>query len=164
VSLRRLTSRNSLTLKNFSQRGVEDGYRAKVRQNWCHMNHGQGWVIFEESYPECNRRLLSIMASRRAARDVKAFMEQLYIGRYASIQEQLAFKKSRKSASHDFLVDQGGQDIAYGHDPVFFGICARSIVPKGLVLEFEYRIIVKFISHPLEVTWETTKQSLTVEC
>src|ERR1017187_5387865 len=25
VSLRRLTSRNSLTLKNFSQRGVEDG-------------------------------------------------------------------------------------------------------------------------------------------
>src|SRR5450755_3544974 len=26
VSLRRLTSRNSLTLKNFSQRGVEDGF------------------------------------------------------------------------------------------------------------------------------------------
>src|ERR1039457_5960570 len=32
VSLRRLTSRNSLTLKNFSQRGVEDGPKLSRRQ------------------------------------------------------------------------------------------------------------------------------------
>jgi hypothetical protein len=125
------------------------------------INYGTAWVLFEQALNPPTRGLLSILSPRRTARDVAAYMEQLYVDRFCSIRAQLVYKKSRKFALCPTTIDRYGLGMHCGHDPGFVGIYARKILLKGDVLEYEYRIVA-VTDHPRHLVFETKRQTLTV--
>jgi hypothetical protein len=125
------------------------------------MKHGPAWILFEESYHSGSRKLLSIQPSRRTSRDIVSFMEQLYVDRFASMDERMQYKKSRDAATYKPTVD--GHTIHCGHDPFFVGIRARQTDLRGGLLEFHYRIIIRQSSEPLDFKTEERSQVLNVD-
>ncbi len=132
------------------------------RSHLAAINHGTGWVLFEQSSkgPACT--LLSILSPRRPARNVAAYLEQLYVDRFSSIRAQLIYKKSRKHAAWPIKMDRYGLGMRCGQDPCFFGIYARKIVLIGNVLEYEYKIV-EVADDPRHIVFQTKRQSLTVD-
>ena len=118
------------------------------------MNYGTGWVIFEESYREGTKKLVSILSPRRTPKDVSAFVEQLYIDRYGSIRERLGYKKSRKAAAYTPMMDGFGGVMHCGHEPYLVGIHAHKIVLRDGQLEFTYRIATNRDKGPMNVKFE----------
>jgi hypothetical protein len=123
--------------------------------------HGTGWVLFEQSSDRPAHSLLSILSPRRPARDVAAYLEQLYVDRFCSILAQLIYKKSRKYAAWPTRIDRYGLGMRCGHDPCFFAIYARKILLRGNLLEFEYKIV-EVAEEPRQLLFQTKRQSLTV--
>ncbi len=126
------------------------------------MNYGRGWVIFEESYREGTRTLVSILSPRRTPKDVSTFVEQLHIDRYGSVRERLEYKKSRKAAAYTPMFDGYGGVMHCGHEPHLVGIYARKIVLQDGRLEFTYRIATNRGKGPMNVKFEERQQSLAV--
>jgi hypothetical protein len=126
------------------------------------MRHGTGWVLFEQASDRPTRSLLSILSPRRTARDVAAYVEQLYVDRFCSIRGQLTYKKSRKYAAYPAAIGRYGLSVHCGHEPRFFGVYARDILLKGNVLEYEYRVVV-IADNPPHLLLETRRQSLTID-
>lgn len=123
---------------------------------------GTGWVLFEQASDRPTRSLLSILSPRRTARDVAAYVEQLYVDRFCSIRVQLIYKKSRKYALHPATIGRYGLSVHCGHEPSFVGVLARDIRLKGNVLEYEYRVVVNAEDRP-RVLLEIRRQSLTID-
>ena len=125
------------------------------------IHHGTGWILFERqsNRPACT--LLSILAPRRPARSVAAYLEQLYIDRFCSIRAQLSYKKSRKFAAWPTRIDRYGLGMHCGNDPRFFAIYARKILLTGTLLEYEYRIV-EIADDPRRLVYQTKRRSLTV--
>jgi hypothetical protein len=131
------------------------------RRDLAAINHGTGWILFEQpsDQPACN--LLSILSPRRPARNVAAYLEQLYIDRFCSIRAQLIYKKSRRHAAWPTRIDRYGLGMRCGRDPCFFGIYARKILLKGNILEYEYKFV-EVADDPRHLAFQTKRQSLTV--
>jgi hypothetical protein len=87
-------------------------------------------------------------------------MEQIYIDRFGSIEEKLAYKKSRKNPAFPAKVDRYGQSVHCGNGITFFAIYGRKIIRHGNEVKFEYRIAADG-SNPLDPKWK--QQSLTVD-
>jgi hypothetical protein len=132
------------------------------RRHLAEINHGTGWVLFEEASNRSARTLLSILSPRRPARDVAAYLEQLYVDRFCSIRAQLIYKKSRKYATCPTRIDRYGLGMRCGNDPCFLGIYARKIFLAGNVLEFEYKIV-EVAEDPRHLVFQTKRQSLPVD-
>jgi len=126
------------------------------------INHGTGWVLFERTpnRPVCT--LLSILSPRRPARNVAAYLEQLYVDRFCSVRAQLIYKKSRKSAAWPIKIDRYGMSMRCGHDPYFFGIYARKILLAGNTLEYEYKIV-EVADDSRHLEFQIKRESLTVK-
>jgi hypothetical protein len=125
------------------------------------INHGTGWVLFEQPSDQPARTLLSILSPRRPVRSVAAYLEQLYLDRFCSIRAQLIYKKSRRYAAWPTRIDRYGLGMRCGHDPCFFGIYARKILLAGNILEYEYQIV-EVADDPRHLAFQTKRQSLTV--
>src|ERR1700722_282485 len=125
------------------------------------INHGTGWLLFEQpiNRPACT--LLSILSPRRPARNVAAYLEQLYVDRFCSIRAQLMYKKSRKYAAWPIKIDRYGLSMRCGQDPCLFGIYARKIVLTGNILEYEYKIV-EVSEDPRHLVFQIRRKSLTV--
>jgi hypothetical protein len=89
------------------------------------MNHGAGWIVFEESYHERTRRLLSILPARRNRKEVISFVQQTYVDRFASVAEKLSYKKHPKSAPFNVFDDAYGGPIHVGHEPFYVAVYAQ---------------------------------------
>ena len=126
------------------------------------INHGTGWLLYEQpsDRPACT--LLSILSPRRPARNVAAYLEQLYVDRFCSVRAQLIYKKSRKYAAWPTRLDRYGLGMRCGNDPCFFGIYARKIILTGNVLEFEYKVV-EVADDPRHLVFQTKRQSLSVD-
>jgi hypothetical protein len=131
------------------------------RPHLAAINHGTGWVLFAQSSnrPACT--LLSILSPRRPAREVAAYLEQLYVDRFCSIRAQLSYKKSRRYTAWPTRIDRYGLGMRCGHDPCFFGIYARKILLTGNILEYEYKIV-EAADDARQLVLQTKRQSLTV--
>jgi len=131
------------------------------RSGQAAINHGAGWVLFEQpsNRPACT--LLSILSPRRPARNVAAYLEQLYVDRFCSVPAQLFYKKSRKYAAWPIKIDRYGLGMRCGHDPCFFGIFARKILLMGNILEYEFKIV-EVADNPRHIVFKVKRQSLTV--
>jgi hypothetical protein len=125
------------------------------------MNHGSGWILFQQKFGESHRVLLSILPARKARDDVAAYMEQLYVDRFSSIHQRLDYKKHRKTIN-SVITDRGGGVMHCGHDPYFHCLYASKIVLKGNVLEYFYRILVN-ADDPLNPRFEQRSQAIEVE-
>jgi hypothetical protein len=126
------------------------------------INHGTGWVLFEQPTDRLACTLLSILSPRRPVRNVAAYLEQLYVDRFCSIRAQLSYKKSRRYAAWPIKIDRYGLGVRCGHDPCFLGIYARKILLTGNVLEYEYKSV-EVAAETRHLVYETKHQSLTVK-
>jgi hypothetical protein len=131
------------------------------RSHLAAINHGTGWVLLEQpsNRPACT--LLSILSPRRPARNVAAYLEQLYVDRFCSIRAQLSYKKSRKYAAWPIKIDRYGLGMRCGHDPCFLGIYARKILLTGNILEYEYKIV-EVSDDPRHILFQIKRHFLTV--
>jgi len=134
---------------------------AARRSHLAAINHGTGWVLIEQppNRPAC--ALLSILSPRRPARNVAAYLEQLYVDRFCDIRAQLSYKKSRKHAAWPIKIDRYGLGMRCGHDPCFLGIYARKILLTGNLLEYEYKIV-ETADDAEHIVFRIKRQSLTV--
>jgi hypothetical protein len=131
------------------------------RSHLTAINHGTGWVLFEQQSDRPACTLLSILSPRRPARNVAAYLEQLYVDRFSSIRAQLVYKKSRKHVAWPIKIDRYGLGMHCGLDPCFFGIYARKIVLAGNSLEYEYKVV-EVADDPRHIVFQIKRQSLTV--
>ena len=132
------------------------------RPHLAMINHGTGWLLFEKVADRPGFILLSILSPRRPARNVAAYLEQLYVDRFCSVRAQLIYKKSRKYAAWPTRLDRYGLGMRCGNDPCFFGIYARKIILTGNVLEFEYKVV-EVADDPRHLVFQTKRQSLSVD-
>jgi hypothetical protein len=141
--------------------GVLPAASGARRSHLTAINHGTGWVLLEQpsSRPACT--LLSILSPRRPARNVAAYLEQLYVDRFCSIRAQLSYKKSRKYAAWPIKIDRYGLGMRCGHDPCFLGIYARKILLTGNILEYEYKIV-EVSDDPRHIVFQLKRQFLAV--
>lgn len=77
---------------------------------------------------------MSVLSARRNQRFVVQFMQQLYVDKFASIEDRLAFKKSSSSYPLDPMQDRFYPMIHLGHNPFFVGIHAMDLRLTGNVL------------------------------
>jgi hypothetical protein len=126
------------------------------------INHGSGWVLFEQRPNRAGCTLLSILSPRRPARNVGAYLEQLYVDRFCSIRAQLVYKKSRRHAAWPIKIDRYGLGMRCGYDPCFFGIYAQKIRLTGNVLIYEYKIV-EVGNDPRHLVFQIKRQSVTVK-
>jgi hypothetical protein len=132
------------------------------RSHLAAINYGSGWVLFEQPSNRSACTLLSILSPRRPARNVAAYLEQLYVDRCCSIRAQLVYKKSRKYAAWPIKIDRYGLGMRCGRDPCFFGIYARKILLTGNILEYEYKIV-EVADDPRHIVFQIKRQSLTID-
>lgn len=126
------------------------------------MNHGAGWIVFEEFHREGTRRLLSILPARRNQKDVISFVQQIYVDRFASIDEKLSHKKHPESSPFNVLFDAGSRTIHVGDEPVYVAIYAHKIVLRENIVKFHYRIAVNR-GDPFNPVFEQRYQSITAD-
>ena len=126
------------------------------------MNHGPGWVIYEESFHKRTKKILAILPSRKSVWEIERIVEQMYVNRYCSINEKLAYKKSRKFKPHTHLTDHYSGIIHYGHEPYFVCIPARKIILHEGMLELHYRIAINR-DDPMNPIFEPRNQTIPLE-
>lgn len=127
-----------------------------------HVNYGAAWIVFEESYHQKTRRLLSVLPPRKSPGDVSEFMRQMYSDRAYAIAERLKYKKSPNSAPYQVMKGLYMSPLHIGHDPWLVGIYANRVLLKGDAIEFTYRILTNS-DDPLNPRLEDRTQSLLVE-
>jgi len=67
-------------------------------------------------------------------------MQQLYVDKFASLEERIAFKKSVHTFPFEPMRDPFSQIIHLGHSTVFIGIRATELVLSEHELKFTYKI------------------------
>lgn len=122
------------------------------------MQHGPAWVLFEESFHQQTKTLLSLLSPRRPVRDVVSFVEQAYVDRTGSLAEKVRYKKS---AIYTPVLD--GHVMHCGHELFLVCIYAQQISVHENVLSFTYRIITERGSSPEDFVWEERQQSIAVD-
>lgn len=102
-------------------------------------NYGSAWVVFEESAGSSVGVLMSIISPRRSFRFVADHVEQAFVDRYSPIHGRLAFKVSRKAASHPVEFPHRYRHIMQcGHDRVMHAIQAKALFVVDGLLVVEY--------------------------
>jgi len=128
------------------------------------MKLGKAWLIIEESIHEYPRKtLISIISPRKRERYVKQYIEQLYIDRYASFTEKIAYKKNQKSCPYP--AKRATSIFPYiltcGHNPTIMAYYCCKLKLKDGVLEYTFKSLRKTtedsgyfiseISHKIEI-------------
>ena len=104
------------------------------------MKTGKGWLIIEESIHKNTETLVSIISPRRAWNYVQKYVEQMYVDRFASIEEKIAYKK--KSGSWPYRAKKQGLYtgiIECGHDPIMWAYYCHKLTLENGVLNYTYK-------------------------
>ena len=128
------------------------------------MNHGAGWIVFEESVNAGVRRLVSILPARRTEKDVAIFMRQLYADSKLAIEDRLHYKKHPHDGPYQVSRGPHHNPMHVGHNPWLMGIYADKIELSGNSLTFTYKILVNPDELPLQKPrFENRQQTLPVD-
>ncbi|KRG71290.1 hypothetical protein ABB27_03285 [Stenotrophomonas terrae] len=106
--------------------------------------------------------MLSVLSPRKNQQFVVQFMQQLYVDRFATIANRLAFKKSSSNYPLEPMQDRFYPIIHVGHNPFFVGIRALDLRLTDNVLEFTYKIATD-TSDPFHPVYEPRSQSIVVD-
>jgi len=106
------------------------------------MDVGVGWVIIEYSVHSGKRFLISLINPRRTGEYVQRYVEQLYVDRYASIEEKISYKKNPKSWPYGAIF-QGpySGNITCGHDPIMSAHKCHKMKLKDGILTYIYKTL-----------------------
>jgi len=104
------------------------------------MDAGKAWVILEEYFHSSDRRLVSIVSPRKTIEYVCDLMEQMYVAKFASLDERITYKKDRKrSAFRMENYQQRGPTLLWcGQEPTFHAYRCHRLQVKGNTLFFWY--------------------------
>ena len=105
------------------------------------INRGAGWVVYEDDAlfgSPC--RLLSLLPAHRSVASIARYAEQVYVDRYASLDERFAYKRRPQDSRFAAKTDPRHGGIYVGQSPRFVGVYAQRIISHAGVLEFWYRI------------------------
>jgi hypothetical protein len=104
------------------------------------MNLGTAWVIVETSNHTGESSLLSIISFRRSKDYICTYMEQMYVDKYASIEEKIEYKKNRKKSP--FAMERHAQrgSPVCGHEPTYIAYQCSNMKLEGNTLKFKYRV------------------------
>ncbi len=106
------------------------------------MNIGKSWLIIEESFHNNTKILLSMISPRRMGRYVQKYMEQVYVDKYASIEEKIAYKKKPNSWPYRAHM-QGPYSgiIDCGHDPILMAYYCHKLSLENGVLTYTFKTL-----------------------
>jgi hypothetical protein len=103
------------------------------------MNLGTGWLIIEEG----TKTLISIISPRKQESYVQDYMEQLYIDKFASIEEKIAYKKNKKSWPYppQPVNPLFPYVLSCGHDPIFMAYRCHKLKQKDGEIEYTFKTL-----------------------
>ena len=106
------------------------------------MNIGKGWLIIEESVHKDTKSLVSIISPRRTESYVQKYMEQMYVDRFASIEEKIAYKKKPESWPYRANTQKHYSGIIdCGHDPIMMAYYCHKLNLKKGVLKYTFKTL-----------------------
>jgi len=106
------------------------------------MNVGKGWLIIEESGHKDTKSLVSMISPRRSGSYVQKYMEQMYVDRFASIEEKIAYKKKPESWPYRANVQKRYSGIIdCGHDPILVAYYCHKICLGNGFLKYSFKIL-----------------------
>jgi len=126
------------------------------------MNVGKGWLIIEESFHKGTKILVSIISPRRTGSYVQKYMEQMYVDRFASIEEKISYKK--KPESWPYRANMQGLYsgiIDCGHDPIMMAYYCHNLNLKNGILKYTFKTL-KGQTNDLRPIFEEIARSITV--
>ncbi len=105
------------------------------------MNAGKGWLIIEEYFYEGTESVVSIISPRKGSSYVHKYVEQMYVDRFASINEKIAYKKNPKSSPFKIEIYSPYRGVfSCGDDPTFQVYFCHKLSLKGNELTYTYKI------------------------
>ena len=106
------------------------------------MNIGKGWLIIEESIHKDTKSLVSIISPKRSGSDIQNYMEQMYVDRFASIEEKIAYKKKPESWPYRANMQKHYSGIIdCGHDPIMMAYYCHKLNLKDGVLKYTFKTL-----------------------
>ena len=107
------------------------------------MNMGKGWLIIEESVHKDTKALVSIIRPRCPVRYVQKYMEQMYVDKFASIEEKIAYKKKPESWPYraNLLAPPYSGIIDCGHDPILMAYYCHKLHFKNGILKYTFKTL-----------------------
>lgn len=106
------------------------------------MNAGKGWLVIEEYFHEGTESVVSIISPRKGINYVRKYVEQMYVDRFASINEKIAYKKNPKSSPFKIeIFSPYGGVFSCGHDPTFRVYSCHKLSLKGNELTYTYKVL-----------------------
>ncbi len=102
------------------------------------MNTSKGWLIIEEYFHEGTISVVSIISPRKSSSYVREYVEQMYVDRFASINEKIAYNKNPKSSAFKIEKSLDKNSFSFGHDPTFRVYRCHKLSLKGNKLTYTY--------------------------
>lgn len=87
------------------------------------------WLITWEwfgSHAKKSKKIVSILNYRRSSRQIKHFVERLYVDSEYSLTERLSYAKSSKNNPYPAAMSQRGH-ITCGHNPFLLGRLVKNL-------------------------------------
>jgi len=106
---------------------------------------GKAWLILEKTIGEDCDSLISILKPRHSVKFIRKFMEQLYVDKYATIEEKIAYKKDWRSWPYPVEHEVGYQYFLHflhcGHNPFMVAHYCHKIKIEGNLLSYTFKIL-----------------------
>ncbi|RUA06802.1 MAG: hypothetical protein DSY43_01225 [Gammaproteobacteria bacterium] len=103
-------------------------------------NFGKAWIIIEEHFHTQEYFLISIINARKGKSYIREYIEQIYVDKFASINEKFIYKKNRNNLSAYQEHNYQGNIVSVGHEPTFRGYyCDSFKIIDDDTLEFSYK-------------------------
>jgi hypothetical protein len=101
------------------------------------MKLGKGWIIIEEHFHTQESFLISIVNARKGESYIREYIEQIYVDKFASINEKFIYKKNRDKLP---AYQVSNYHTSVGHEPTFKGhLCDKFEIIDENTLEFSYK-------------------------
>ena len=102
---------------------------------------GKAWVVYSQDTSTGEKQLISLISPRRTVDFVCRYVEQMYVDRFASIDEKVEYKKRPSSWPYGAKVEHPSGIIHCGHSPIFNAIYCHSLEISESSLHAKFKAI-----------------------
>lgn len=106
------------------------------------MNTSKGWLIIEEYFHEGTESVVSIISPKKGFNYILEYAEQMYVDRFASINEKIAYMKKPKSSAFKIEKPLDKNCFSFGNDPTFRVYRCHKLILKGKKLTYTYNYMI----------------------
>lgn len=105
---------------------------------------GKAWVVYSEDTRTGKKKLISLLNPRRTSQSVRKFVEQIYVDKYASIDEKVRYKKRTSSWPYGAKTEHPSGMIRCGHSPIFRAIYCHTIEISESSLYAKFEVVTEY--------------------